>query len=104
MKIYIAGKITGDDNYLDKFQRAALYIRRSGHTAVSPSCLPFGLAHGEYIHICKAMIDISDAVYFLKDWRDSPGAKIEYAYARAVGKLVEYEDIRTAVYQSEVTA
>lgn len=27
MKIYIAGKITGDDEYYEKFQRAALKVR-----------------------------------------------------------------------------
>jgi hypothetical protein len=27
------------------------------------------------------MIDVCDAVYFLKDWRESEGAKTEYRYA-----------------------
>ena len=96
MKLYIAGKITGDDHYIDKFQRAALEIIREGHLAVSPSCLPFGLEHREYMHICKAMIDVSDGVYFLKDWRDSDGALSEYGYAVGVGKRIFFQDIRTA--------
>jgi hypothetical protein len=91
MKVYIAGKITGDPDYLDKFQRAALKIRTEGHKVVSPTCLPDGLEWEDYMHVCYALIDVSDAVHLLADWEDSRGARDEHRYALHTGKIVSYE-------------
>lgn len=97
MKVYIAGKITGDPDYWDKFQRAAVKIRAEGHKVISPTCLPDGLAQDQYMHICYAMIDVAEAVYFLSDWKESGGAPDEHRYAHHVGKIVRYEDARAVV-------
>lgn len=91
MKIYISGKITGDPDYYDKFQRAAIYLRSRGHLVISPTCLPDGLSYEEYMHVDYALIDVSDAVFFLKDWQDSRGAIDEHRYAHHTGKLVIYQ-------------
>jgi hypothetical protein len=96
VKVYIAGKITGDPDYWDKFQRAAIQLRRDGHLVISPTCLPDGLAWVDYMHVCYALIDIADAVYFLADWQDSRGATDEHRYAHHVGKLVWYEAAKAA--------
>ena len=94
MKLYIAGKITGDPSYHDKFQRAALRMRRLGHTVMSPSCLPLGFEWKEYLHICEAMIDVCDGVLFLPDWRESQGAVREYYYACEKNKeIYHYEGL-----------
>lgn len=37
MKIYIAGKITGDPYYKAKFARAAADIADAGHTPINPA-------------------------------------------------------------------
>lgn len=34
---------------------------------------------------------LCDAIYLLKDWRDSPGATAEYYYAKACGKEILFE-------------
>lgn len=91
MKVYIAGKITGDPDYWDKFQRAAVKIRAEGHKVISPTCLPDGLDWDDYMHVCYALIDVADCVYFLADWAESRGATEEHRYAHHVGKIVRYE-------------
>ena len=79
MKVYIAGKITGLDEALvfKKFQKSEKLLREHGHTTMSPAVLASndGFAHSDYMHICFAMIDVCDAVYMQKDWRDSKGAR-----------------------------
>lgn len=88
-KIYVSGKITGDENYIQKFSDACLFLRSQGHRVMSPSCLPYGFDWEEYMHICYSMIDICHAVYFLKDWASSKGATLEHDYAK--GKEIIYE-------------
>lgn len=46
MKIYIAGAITGDPEYREKFRRAEEAVRAEGHVAVNPAVLPEGLEPG----------------------------------------------------------
>ena len=35
---------------------------------------------------------LCDAIYLLRDWRDSPGSKSEYYYAKACGKEIIMEE------------
>ena len=86
MKIYLAGKITGDPDYQVKFMRARVQLERQGHTVLSPAVLPQGLEPGDYMQICTAMINVADAVAFLPDWAESAGAQLEQQYAAYAGK------------------
>ena len=86
MKIYIAGAITGDPEYREKFRRAEEAVRAEGHVAVNPAVLPEGLEPGDYMRICTAMLDSCDAIALLRDWAHSKGACIEMTYAQYVGK------------------
>ena len=40
MKVYIAGKITGDPGYRDKFAAAEIQLGWQGHTVLNPAELP----------------------------------------------------------------
>lgn len=93
MKVYIAGKITGDENYRGKFAKAQDELEKDGHIVLNPAVLPEGLTKGEYMRICFAMIDTADEVHFLPGWQDSEGAKVEYAYCLYVGKRVIDADL-----------
>ena len=86
MKIYIAGKITGDPGYLDKFREEAEKLEGLGHIVLNPAELPKGMSKAEYMRICFAMIDCADMVFPLPDWQGSPGAQLELAYCRYIGK------------------
>ena len=91
MKVYIAGKITGEPEYYEHFERAMLRLRFAHQTVLTPTILPDGLEHDEYMHICMAMIDIADAVYFLDNWTESKGAREEFRYANHTGKHIWFE-------------
>lgn len=80
MKFYIAGKITDNQNYKQQFEAAQSFLERAGHIVMNPAILPPGFEHHEYMKICYAMIDVCDAVYFLENWQDSKGAKLEMDY------------------------
>lgn len=90
MKIYIAGKITGDPNYRVKFESYAERLRSEEHIVLSPAILPDGLSKADYMRICFAMIDVSDMVLFLPDYEDSDGAMIEHDYCEYTGRCMSY--------------
>lgn len=74
MKIYIAGKITGDKRYKAKFAAAAKNLQAAGHVVLNPATLPAGLEQEDYMRICLAMLDSADQVTFLPDYQESAGA------------------------------
>lgn len=86
MKIYIAGKITGDPKYRDRFRDEAERLEGLGHIVLNPAELPEGMSKAEYMRICLAMIDCADSVFLLPGWQGSPGARLELAYCRYIGK------------------
>ena len=93
-KVYIAGKITGDENYREKFGNAKEILERLGYTVLSPAVLPEGMQAADYMRICFAMIDTADDVVFLEDYQQSPGALLEYQYCFYIGKpMVMYKSI-----------
>jgi hypothetical protein len=93
LKVYIAGKITGFDEYQERFAEAEKRLREEGALPMNPAVLPPGYTWGEYMHICFSMIDVCDAVYFLDNFADSAGAMKEFNYAATKNKLLLYENI-----------
>lgn len=88
MKIYIAGKITGDPDYRIKFEEAVRMVEGFGHIALNPAALPEGMSPADYMRICFAMLDVADEMWYLADAADSPGAFLEVQYCRYVKKRV----------------
>lgn len=87
MKVYLAGKITGDPNYREKFAEAAKKLEeRAGVTVISPAVTPEGLKKVDYI----AMLESADTAVFLPDWEDSPGAQLEKHWCEYVGKKMVF--------------
>lgn len=100
MKIYIAGKITGDPHYRDKFSAVGELLEKQGHIVLSPAVLPEGMTQADYMRICFAMIDAADAVCFLPDASKREGALLELQYcdytfkdALHLDDLCEVDDI-----------
>ena len=89
MTIYLAGKISGDPGYREKFEAAAARLRESLDVGViNPATLPAGMSNADYMAICLPMLLRADLAVFLPDWRDSPGAYLEHALCLYVGKPV----------------
>ena len=93
MKVYIAGRITGDPRYREKFAEAEAALREVGHIPLNPAVLPEGMEPADYMRICTAMLDSADAIGLLRDWVDSPGAKCEMALAQYLGKRIIHVDM-----------
>ena len=86
MKIYIAGKITGDKKYRAKFREAAKAMEALGHVVLNPAILPAGLGERDYMRITLAMLEAADLAVFLPDYQESAGAMIEWAWCKRTGK------------------
>ena len=88
--IYISGKITGDENYRQKFEAAEKLLKEKGYNVINPCKVgeyEF-FSYEQFLHIDFALIDCVDAVFMLPDWEDSQGATREYHYAKAHGKTI----------------
>ena len=87
---YIAGKITGDEKYMQKFKHAASILWNAGYIPLNPAkAQPLGLSNAQYIRVALAMLDGADLAVFLPDWCQSEGASLEMAYCRYVGKPIK---------------
>jgi hypothetical protein len=82
-KLYICGRVTGDENYQKKFARAEAKLRAAGYTDIvnparrMPADIPWKYA----MRIClKAMMDC-DGLALLPDWISSRGAQVEIGLA-----------------------
>ena len=89
MKVYIAGKITGDQGYHYHFHNAEAELYKRGDIPINPAALPEGMTPADYMRICFAMIDVADAVVFLPDAAESAGARLEREYCEYIGKGTE---------------
>lgn len=96
-KVYVAGKVTGEDSYKcrSKFGYHASRLRAQGHKVINPFAL-FEDMRGDFdkedeMTICFAAIAVCDAVYMLADWHESEGAKAEHKFALDHGKEIIYQ-------------
>ena len=89
-KIYIAGKITGDDSYKQKFMEAQRFLETRGHIVINPAVLPQGMSNSDYMRICMAMIDVADVVMLIPGFDSSPGAKLELNYCTYTNKELAF--------------
>ena len=99
MNIYIAGKITGDPNYREKFNRLAMQLVDEGHNVMNPAVLPDGFEYEQYMEICFKMLAACPVVVFMPDWKDSDGAIRERKYSGLNDKIIvdiDYKKIREA--------
>lgn len=87
MRVYIAGPISNEPDYIKKFEKAKRQIK-----LMLPDCevinpaklsevLPKG-KHYEYLQICYKLIAIADAVVLLPNWDSSIGAIKEQVFAK----------------------
>ena len=86
MKVYIAGKITGDSTYREKFRKAQKALEGEGFIVLNPAELPEGMLASDYMRICIAMMECADVVAFLPDYDQSRGARLEFDWCQYTGK------------------
>lgn len=84
MKVYISGKITGDADYKQKFKTARNILESAGFEVFNPAEEQEepGKSWTWYMRKDIAGLVECDAIYLLKDWEDSRGARLEYHIAQ----------------------
>lgn len=88
MKIYIAGRITGNPHYKAQFKATAAMLQEEGYTVLNPAELPEGMKPADYMRICFAMLESADIVFFQSGWEERAGARLEFDYAKYIGKHI----------------
>lgn len=88
-RVYIAGKVSGTDDYKERFGEAEAYLRDLGFEPVNP------VDHNYDTWTYKMLVDRGfrllmscGVIALLPGFEDSPGARAELAYAKAVGMPV----------------
>lgn len=92
MMIYISGKITGDKNYKQKFEKAANKLISYGYDVFNPAILPNGFEYEQYMQIDFLALSFCQGIYLLDDWASSKGAKRELEEAKRLDLKVITED------------
>ncbi|WP_147615883.1 DUF4406 domain-containing protein [Treponema pectinovorum] len=83
MKIYIAGKISGNPCYKDDFNLAEKELTALGHSVMNPAWLKAGreFSWKDYMTASRGMQEVCDAVFFIEGWQTSKGAQKEFVFA-----------------------
>lgn len=89
MKIYLAGPITGTDDYMSRFNAVETRLRYAGHKVINPAkkCLILGSdqPHDVYMkHVLPFLLEC-DGIYLMDGWENSEGCKLEKSVADACG-------------------
>ena len=96
MKIYISGKITGTDDYMERFAAAEDRLTAQGHIVINPAKvnaqLPVDTTYDQYMDMCRIMLTMADAIFMMNGWRYSKGASMENVWARQMGMQVLEEE------------
>lgn len=88
MAIYVAGKMTGDPFYRQKFHEVVDMLRRHGAIVLHTVDMQAGLGYESYMRVGFAMLCECDAIYLIGDWFDSSGARRERRVAEELGREV----------------
>lgn len=94
--VYIAGKITdaGDQATItEKFDKAEKIWRDKGFIVLNPLKIvnDWHCTWERAMRTCVGAMMLANECYFLPDWQDSRGAKIEHQLAVDLGIPITYE-------------
>jgi ribosomal protein S14 len=101
-KIYIAGKVTGEDykECYQKFAQAESAVVNLGAQPVNPMRInKKDEDWGRAMMNCLEALLGCDTMLLLPDWEESRGAKIEHDFAQAVGLKVIMHDTTPLIRQ-----
>ena len=76
-KVYLAGAISNDPNYKEKFDNAEKKLEDLGFKVINPTKIPYDLEYDDYFPICYSLIDISDYIVVL-DYSKGVAKELNY--------------------------
>ncbi len=90
MKVYIAGRISDDPDFRNKFSAAERWLEGQGFEEIfNPAADQTGdLTYKEYIDRDIKELMNCDAIYLLPGWEGSKGARLEMQYALTTGMTI----------------
>lgn len=95
-RIYISGKITGNENHIEEFTSAEYMLRERQECIVfNPIKLGVifeGSTWEQYMLADLMILELCDTIYMLKNWKESKGAIIEHEKAVELGMNIIYEE------------
>lgn len=94
MKVYISGPISSDDFYKIHFARAEEELKEAGYEVVSPVVDEDDgvlVTYKEFIDHDLQLLADCDAIYMLRNWQKSKGARLEHQYARTTEMWIAYQ-------------
>lgn len=95
MRIYISGPITGTTDYMERFADAERRLWDDGwdditNPAAKNARFPEGTSWETYMGESLKMLCACDAIYMMRGWRGSRGARLELMVATELGlKVIE---------------
>ena len=99
MKIFISGKITGTEDYIQRFDAAERFLEGVGFEGcvINPAKIGAKLpeestSYKEYIDVTLSLLKQCDAIFMLSGWEESLGASLEWQYATTLGYEIYYEE------------
>lgn len=97
-KCYIAGKMGGltTEEYTENFEIGKKEVAAMGMEPISPADLPHDHDRTWTSYMKEDLIAMlgCDAVYALRNWRHSPGARVEINLALEMGMQVIHQPMR----------
>lgn len=96
-KIYVSGKISGEDyqKAFDKFELREKQLQLIGFEAVNPmkihNCEDRTKSWEDYMSEDIPELLKCNAIYMMKCWGQSKGARVEYAIAKELGYKIIFE-------------
>ena len=95
VRIFISGAVTGTTDYYQRFLDAEMKLKEKGFIVFNPirvhQEMPDDCTYQEYMNISIELLKMCDAVFMMKDYERSNGAKAEFAYMFSVGKPIYLE-------------